>query len=209
MSLFLLRSPGGSLFPGILRIAASVTPEAAKAAETHASEAAELAKAALEGNEAPTLLPPLKSAAAVAASELNASPLFSRVAVAVPVGYTELLVFVHKVSRTKRREKRRRKRPRSERVFFSLSLSPTALSSSQPPSRPFSFLFNRRKRPASTRHCCHRARPWPRSPSELSRIRSAPLPSRASSSRSSPRRPLRRRRPRRAGTLSTGAPSSR
>jgi hypothetical protein len=127
MSLFLLRSPGGSLFPGILRIAASVTPEAAKAAETRASEAAELAKAALEGNEAPTLLPPLKSAAAVAASELNASPLFSRVAVAVPVGYTELLVFVHKVSRTKRREKRRRKRPRSERVFFSLSLSNCSL----------------------------------------------------------------------------------
>lgn len=100
MSLFLLllRSQGGSLFPGIIRIAASVTPEAAEAAEARAKEAAELAEAALKGNEAPSLLPPLKSAAAVAASKLNASPLLSRVSVAVPMGSTDLLVFVHKVS---------------------------------------------------------------------------------------------------------------
>ena len=98
--LLILRSQGGSLFPGILRIAASVTPEAAEAAEARAKEAAELAEAALKGkNEAaPSQLPPLKSAAAVAASELNASPLLCRVAVSVPVGSTDLLVFVHKVS---------------------------------------------------------------------------------------------------------------
>ena len=97
MSLLLLRSPGGSLFPGILRISAAVTLEAAEAAEARANEAAELARAALEGNEVPSLLPPLKSAAAVAAADLNASPLLSRVAVAVAVGSTDLLVFAHKV----------------------------------------------------------------------------------------------------------------
>ena len=100
MTHLLLRS-GASLFPGLLRISCSVTPEAAEAAEARVTKAEELAAAALK--EAPALLPPLKSAAAVAAASLNASELLSRVAVAVSVGSTDLLVFAHKVNEGEKR----------------------------------------------------------------------------------------------------------
>ena len=111
--LLLLRA-GASLFPGLLRISASVTVESAEAVEARAKERADQAAAVVEGTGAPSLLPPSKPAAAVAAAQLNASQLLSRVAVAVAVGTTELLVFTHKV----RDERRKREREREGACFF-------------------------------------------------------------------------------------------
>lgn len=184
--LLLLRSQGASLFPGLLRITASVTLEAVEAAEACAKEAADRAAAALDSSEVPSLLPPLKSPAAVAAAALNASQLLSGVAVAVPVGSTELLVFAHKV--TERRE------ARQIQVFS----CPQPLTSS---SSSFFLLRSsfRRKRPKSTRPCSPRGKHCSTWPSGPSRTRSRRPRSPRSSSRSSRRPRLLRQQLRQAG----------